>query len=174
MSDYHPETWNPSWRVETILLGLISFMLDESDPTTAGGINESRYQRRIDAKLSFFRNLRNREFRSLFPDLVKPERYFIEVGFIPISTQNLEEPGVLISLVQCGLSDSDIDSVHSIDDLERALSSRGFMLSSTRKRGVNITNMLFCIEIIIKIINSLFHFYSNSTHYFMFIHIQNV
>ncbi len=38
MSDYHPETWNPSWRIETILLGLVSFMLDETDPATAGGI----------------------------------------------------------------------------------------------------------------------------------------
>ena len=25
-SDYHPELWNPSWTVSTIVLGLISFM----------------------------------------------------------------------------------------------------------------------------------------------------
>ncbi len=26
MSDYHPETWNPVWGVEKILMGLLSFM----------------------------------------------------------------------------------------------------------------------------------------------------
>ena len=35
-SDYHPETWDPSWSVQTIVLGLVSFMLSEE--MTAGGI----------------------------------------------------------------------------------------------------------------------------------------
>ena len=26
MSDYHPESWNPSWSIETLLVGLQSFM----------------------------------------------------------------------------------------------------------------------------------------------------
>ncbi|EDQ90328.1 uncharacterized protein MONBRDRAFT_16333 [Monosiga brevicollis MX1] len=26
MSDYHPETWQPSWSIRTVLLALISFM----------------------------------------------------------------------------------------------------------------------------------------------------
>ena len=26
ISDFHPDTWNPSWTVSTILMGLISFM----------------------------------------------------------------------------------------------------------------------------------------------------
>ncbi|KAL8275347.1 hypothetical protein Esti_000796 [Eimeria stiedai] len=26
-SDYHPELWNPSWKVETLLKGFVSFML---------------------------------------------------------------------------------------------------------------------------------------------------
>ena len=30
MSDYHPESWNPSWSVETLLVGLQSFMYEES------------------------------------------------------------------------------------------------------------------------------------------------
>lgn len=28
-SNYHPETWNPLWGVESIVIGLISFMLSE-------------------------------------------------------------------------------------------------------------------------------------------------
>lgn len=26
ISDFHPDTWNPSWTVSTIIMGLISFM----------------------------------------------------------------------------------------------------------------------------------------------------
>jgi ubiquitin-conjugating enzyme E2 J2 len=29
ISDYHPESWNPVWKVESILYGLMSFMLSE-------------------------------------------------------------------------------------------------------------------------------------------------
>ena len=31
MSDYHPESWNPAWSVETLLVGLLSFMYEESN-----------------------------------------------------------------------------------------------------------------------------------------------
>ena len=27
ISDFHPDTWNPSWSVSTILTGLLSFMV---------------------------------------------------------------------------------------------------------------------------------------------------
>ena len=33
MSDYHPETWNPSWTVTTIIMGVISFMNDTAMTT---------------------------------------------------------------------------------------------------------------------------------------------
>ncbi|KAK9798128.1 hypothetical protein WJX73_003718 [Symbiochloris irregularis] len=29
MSDFHPESWNPSWSVATILVGLLSFMMED-------------------------------------------------------------------------------------------------------------------------------------------------
>jgi ubiquitin-conjugating enzyme E2 J2 len=29
ISDWHPEQWNPVWKVESILMGLLSFMLSE-------------------------------------------------------------------------------------------------------------------------------------------------
>ena len=37
MSDFHPETWNPMWSVSTILMGLYSFMLE--DTPTLGNNN---------------------------------------------------------------------------------------------------------------------------------------
>ena len=37
MSDYHPESWNPSWSVETLLVGLQSFMYEENN-TAIGSV----------------------------------------------------------------------------------------------------------------------------------------
>lgn len=31
ISDFHPETWTPTWTIEAILLGLISFMNAEEN-----------------------------------------------------------------------------------------------------------------------------------------------
>ena len=45
MSDYHPETWNPSWNVQTIIIGLISFMC--TDEITAGSVRTTDDQKRI-------------------------------------------------------------------------------------------------------------------------------
>jgi len=42
MSDYHPETWNPMWSVSTILMGLYSFMLEET--STLGSIRTPKEQ----------------------------------------------------------------------------------------------------------------------------------
>lgn len=44
MSDYHPETWNPAWCCETIILGLISFMI--SDELTTGCVRTSDAEKR--------------------------------------------------------------------------------------------------------------------------------
>ena len=29
MSDFHPETWNPLWNIQTIIIGLISYMVTD-------------------------------------------------------------------------------------------------------------------------------------------------
>ena len=51
ISDFHPETWNPSWNVETILIGLYSFMLSEDySDGTIGSINDTIDNRKIYAK----------------------------------------------------------------------------------------------------------------------------
>ncbi len=120
MSDYHPETWNPSWRVETILIGLVSFMLDESDPATTGGISTSTSQRRSDAMLSFFRNSRNSDFKSHFPEFLDPAKYFIGHGFclgglVPGRPKSLKDLNVPIQ---------DIESISSLDGLQAVINSK--------------------------------------------------
>ncbi|KAF0760100.1 Uncharacterized protein FWK35_00013425 [Aphis craccivora] len=67
ISDYHPDTWNPSWTVSTILTGLLSFMLENSK--TFGSINMTDYDRQQLAALSLESNVRNEHFCELFPEL---------------------------------------------------------------------------------------------------------
>ena len=70
MSDFHPESWNPSWRIESILVGLVSFMLDHNEPRTTGGMHASEAKRRELALASFTFNAQRKEFQQLFPNSV--------------------------------------------------------------------------------------------------------
>ncbi|OAF63822.1 hypothetical protein A3Q56_08469 [Intoshia linei] len=68
VSDYHPDTWNPSWCVSTILIGLLSFMLDNVE--TGGSINTSDKIKKILAKQSLAFNLQYKMFNTLFPKYI--------------------------------------------------------------------------------------------------------
>lgn len=81
MSDFHPETWNPSWRIESILIGLVSFMLDIAEPRTTGGVHTSPARRREYAKASFDFNRENAEFRDLFPEFCDEAKRHPQGGF---------------------------------------------------------------------------------------------
>lgn len=69
MSSFHPETWNPLWSVSSILIGLVSFMLE--DEVTYGSITTSLAEKRHFAQQSMAYNCKDAAFRELFPDLVK-------------------------------------------------------------------------------------------------------
>ncbi|XP_005175937.1 ubiquitin-conjugating enzyme E2 J2 [Musca domestica] len=69
ISDYHPETWDASWRVGTILMGLLSFMM-ESTPTI-GSIETGLSEKQQLAKRSLAFNLKNKTFVELFPEICK-------------------------------------------------------------------------------------------------------
>ncbi|KAF0715820.1 Aste57867_3189 [Aphanomyces stellatus] len=81
MSDYHPETWNPAWTVGTILVGLFSFMNEQS--RTNGSIETTRDEKRklAAASLAFNCHPKNTTFRETFPHLVQlyddMEDYFV-------------------------------------------------------------------------------------------------
>ena len=66
MSDYHPESWNPSWSVETLLVGLQSFMYEESN--AIGSISASASTRKNLAKQSHAFNAKNPVFVEIFGD----------------------------------------------------------------------------------------------------------
>ena len=74
ISDYHPETWNPIWKVETIMMGLVSFMT--SDEFTAGSVNTSTNEKKKLAAASLKWNYDNDKkegfvsrFKLLFPKM---------------------------------------------------------------------------------------------------------
>lgn len=68
-SQFHPESWNPMWSVGTILNGLLSFMYD-SQPTT-GSITATPAERQRLARESLGFNMKNPNFRKLFPEWVE-------------------------------------------------------------------------------------------------------
>ena len=70
MSDFHPESWQPTWAHGSILMGLISFM--NSDELTTGCVKTptSDEKKRVLARESLAYNCANsKDFVRLFPDL---------------------------------------------------------------------------------------------------------
>eukprot|EP00750_Incisomonas_marina_P003276 INCI13042.3.p1 GENE.INCI13042.3~~INCI13042.3.p1 ORF type:complete len:1029 (-),score=161.50 INCI13042.3:433-3519(-) len=65
MSDFHAEMWNPGWNVETILIGLLSFMYEES-PNAIGSLQDTDENRRKFAQQSEEFNMRNEIYVELF------------------------------------------------------------------------------------------------------------
>uniref|UniRef100_A0AC34F9T2 UBC core domain-containing protein n=1 Tax=Panagrolaimus sp. ES5 TaxID=591445 RepID=A0AC34F9T2_9BILA len=72
ISDFHPDTWNPSWTISTILMGLTSFM-NENTPTY-GSIQTSVQERQSLAKKSKRFNLKSPRFCEIFEDLAEELR----------------------------------------------------------------------------------------------------
>jgi len=65
ISDFHPETWTPTWSVSSILVGLLSFMLD--DEITYGSIKISKEERKKLALDSLEFNKKDKVFCEVFP-----------------------------------------------------------------------------------------------------------
>ncbi|CEL91729.1 unnamed protein product [Vitrella brassicaformis CCMP3155] len=81
MSDFHPESWNPSWRIESILTGLLSFMTDPTEPRTTGGLLSSFAHRRKLALKTFEENKSNKTFVELFPEFLDESKWDKRDGF---------------------------------------------------------------------------------------------
>lgn len=70
MTDYHPESWNPAWSVDTILVGFVSFFLSDKEGGV-GSLKTTLEKRRVEAAESWAKNADNPEFRELFPEHVR-------------------------------------------------------------------------------------------------------
>jgi len=67
ITSFHPDSWNPSWSISSILNGFLSFMCDTS--TTYGSIETSYAQKRKFAYDSLAFNIEDSTFCELFPDI---------------------------------------------------------------------------------------------------------
>uniref|UniRef100_A0A914QHW8 UBC core domain-containing protein n=1 Tax=Panagrolaimus davidi TaxID=227884 RepID=A0A914QHW8_9BILA len=67
--DFHPEKWNPSWTVSSILMAFVSFMNDK-EYNHAGGMKTTDQEKQKLAKESRDFNLRNPKFREIFEELI--------------------------------------------------------------------------------------------------------
>ena len=72
MSDYHPESWSPIWKVSTIITGLISFMQD-NEQSTGCEVTSNSHKASL-AKQSLEWNLRNQSFNEIFQDYLEQIR----------------------------------------------------------------------------------------------------
>lgn len=72
MSDFHPESWRPLWSIRSILIGLLSFFLDEKEPQTYGSVQTSTEDKRKMALVSLQYNVNHVPlFKDLFPQFVQ-------------------------------------------------------------------------------------------------------
>lgn len=69
-SDFHPESWDSTWSVGTLLTGLLSFMTDDTETTHIGGLNEGEVRKKQYAAASLKFNQQNPKFNELFEDLL--------------------------------------------------------------------------------------------------------
>ncbi|KDE04538.1 hypothetical protein, variant [Microbotryum lychnidis-dioicae p1A1 Lamole] len=70
MSSFHPSTWNPAWSVNTILVGLLSFML--GDEITTGSVMTTEAEKQAFAKASHAWNIQQPRFKTHFPEYSSP------------------------------------------------------------------------------------------------------
>ncbi|CAL4086118.1 unnamed protein product, partial [Meganyctiphanes norvegica] len=76
MSSFHPESWNPSWTVGTILTGLLSFMMEDA-AGAVGTVQSSEEEKKRMARQSLNYNLNNTQFVELFPETVSKIRQIL-------------------------------------------------------------------------------------------------
>lgn len=103
MSDYHPETWNPSWGVETILIGLYSFMMEDECEGMIGSINDTNENRITFAKSSLDFNRSSKIFNELYDEYIKIDNIVIkqECDDNKFCRYCLEKEGTLINPCKC-------------------------------------------------------------------------
>ncbi|KAH0488918.1 MAG: hypothetical protein KVP17_001626 [Porospora cf. gigantea B] len=86
MSDYHPETWNPLWTVETLLIGFASFMFGacprlkntDTESKMIGYVKSSDEEKLQLARMSYTRVTSESLVLSLFPILMQQGHYRIQ------------------------------------------------------------------------------------------------
>lgn len=68
MSDFHEESWNPSWSVATIITGLLSFMTGD-ERTTGSIVTSESVKKDLAKKSKKYNTYSNPPFKDVFPEV---------------------------------------------------------------------------------------------------------
>lgn len=129
ISDYHPDEWNPAWCVSSILTGLLSFMLENTQ--ALGTIESSTYAKQDFARKSLAFNVKREIFQTLFPDI----------------TEEINEKLRAISELEKANGDTGGDATKALDSAEKArvAAAAGGAGGTDDDGNSNINNILFII-----------------------------
>lgn len=160
MSDFHPESWNPSWRIESILIGLVSFMLDAAEPRTTGGVHTSASRRREFAKASFDFNRGSAEFRDLFPEFCDETKRHPAGGFFlsepsPAAVRALGQAPERHTQGQGKAEDRADQPRQAVGAEEPAGQPRG-------PRGTGVTGVLLALSVLVLLVSCLGVYFTRS------------
>jgi len=99
ITSFHPDSWNPSWSISSILNGFLSFMCDTS--ATFGSIETTYAQKRKFAYDSLSFNIQDSIFCELFPDITNEIKKILEERTAKLSTinsiNNVQEQSIVSS-----------------------------------------------------------------------------
>jgi len=106
ITSFHPDSWNPSWSISSILNGFLSFMCDTS--ATFGSIETTYAQKRKFAYDSLAFNIQDPIFCELFPDITDEIKRILDERNAKLSSiestnnNNNQEQSIITSTINSG------------------------------------------------------------------------
>ena len=132
MSDFHEESWNPSWSVATILTGLLSFMT--SDERTTGSIVTSTHTKeQLAAKSKEFNTYSNPPFKEVFPDLWEQNVAELKSGKAGAKKQVRAAGQGVAAATPSATEGEVVDNIEKIQDPEDRIRAR--LIKSQGQKG---------------------------------------
>lgn len=110
MSDFHEESWNPSWSVATIITGLLSFMTGD-ERTTGSIVTSTQTKIQLANKSKEFNTYSNPAFKEVFPDIW-------EQNLVDLEKKKLENTN-RINLESIDSKDKPAEESKVIEDIEK-------------------------------------------------------
>jgi len=89
ISDFHPETWIPTWSVASIITGVLSFMLEDAPTTGSIQTTLAEKHRLRDASVAW--NAKDPVFRELWPELIGGEPFTKPRAAPPVAPEEEED-----------------------------------------------------------------------------------
>ena len=122
MSDFHEESWNPSWSVATILTGLLSFMTGD-ERTTGSIVTSTHTKEQLAVKSKEFNTYSNPPFKEVFPDLW--EQNVAELKSRRANANTQSRAGQDVAAGTPSVTESEVvDNIEKIQDPEDRIRAR--------------------------------------------------